>query len=188
MADRSATEIIRLTLLWASILALAAFSRPTVTSVAAGAVLLGVGESVRIWAAGHLFKTRELITSGPYRRTRNPLYLGRLLILTGLALMAWFSPLLNATLLCAGWLFFFGYYLPRKERIEPARLQQLHGDAYVAYRETVPALLPTAKPWPDNGVRWRLDRFIKNREHLTAAGLAAIVLVFALRAAGAFAR
>ena len=35
---------------------------------------------------------------------------------------------------------FFGYYMPRKERIEPARLEALHGEEYRKYNAAVPAL------------------------------------------------
>lgn len=183
MSQRSTTEILRLTLLFAAILVLAATSRPRAWSVAAGAVLVALGESVRIWAAGHLHKTHKLITSGPYRWTRNPLYLGRLLILTGVGLMAWYGPWINLVVIGLGWLLFFAYYMPRKERIEPARLEQVHGEAYRRYFEAVPALFPGLRPFPDNGERWRGERFRRNREHWTILGLLMLIALFAVRAA-----
>ena len=42
-----------------------------------------VGEALRIWAAGHLEKGREVTASGPYRLTRHPLYLGSSIIASG---------------------------------------------------------------------------------------------------------
>jgi protein-S-isoprenylcysteine O-methyltransferase Ste14 len=182
MAGRSAAEVARLVALFAFLGALAAFSRPAPWSVLAGAPLVILGELIRIWSAGHLYKTQELITSGPYRYTRNPLYLGRLLLLTGVGLMAFFHPAVNAAILLAGWAVFFGYYMPRKERIEPARLLSTHGAAYHRYFDAVPALLPTLRPYPDNGERWRMDRFRRNREGLTALGLFLLIVLFALRA------
>jgi len=182
MSERSTTEILRLTLLFAAILVLAATSHPRPWSVITGAVLVAAGEAVRVWAAGHLYKTHELITSGPYRFTRNPLYLGRFLILTGLGVMAWYGPLINLGVIGLGWLLFFGYYMPRKERIEPARLEQVHGEAYRRYFEAVPALFPTLRPWPDNGQRWRADRFARNREHWMIVGLLLLIVLFAVRA------
>ena len=45
-------------------------------------------------------------------------------------------------LLVAGCAVFFGYYLPRKERVEPARLGVLHGDSFERYRNRVDRWLP----------------------------------------------
>lgn len=182
MEGRSTAEIVRLTLLYTAVLLLAAFSRPTWWSVLAGGALVALGEAVRVWAAGHLFKTQQLVTSGPYRYTRNPLYLGRLLIVSGVALMAWFGPRVNLALLAAFWLVFFGYYMPRKERIEPRRLARLHGDAYREYRDGVPALFPRRSGWPTGTGHWRLERFRRNREHWMVAGLALMLVIFAARA------
>jgi protein-S-isoprenylcysteine O-methyltransferase Ste14 len=182
MGGRSTAEILRLALLFTVLALLVALSHPARWSVIGGAPFVVAGELIRIWAAGHLFKTRELITSGPYRWTRNPLYLGRLLIFTGVGVMAWFSWPLNVIVLVAGWLVFFGYYLPRKERIEPARLLETHGEKFRSYFSAAPALFPTRRPYPDNGERWRWERFRCNREGLTALGLLAVVAILALRA------
>lgn len=184
MANRPVVEVLRLVLLWSALIVLAAFARPTPAILITGAAFMVAGAIVRVWAAGHLFKTKELITSGPYRFTRNPLYLGRLFILTGVAISAWISPVVNASVLAVGWMFFFGYYMPRKERIEPERLTRVHGEPYTAYRHAVPALFPTLHPWPDNGERWKLERFLRNREHMFLAGLAILVAVLALRMLG----
>ena len=53
-----------------------ALARPSWESLAAGSLVAAAGEAVRIWAAGHLVKGREVTTSGPYRFTGHPLYLG----------------------------------------------------------------------------------------------------------------
>ena len=52
------------------------FATPSWASLGAGAAIAGVGETVRLWAAGHLRKSQEVTVSGPYRLTRHPLYLG----------------------------------------------------------------------------------------------------------------
>lgn len=90
--------------------------------------------------------------------------------------------MVNLGVLALGWAVFFAYYLPRKERIEPARLLQAHGETYRRYFDAVPALFPTRCPYPDNGEHWRLERFSRNREALTALGFVAVIAVFALRA------
>lgn len=159
------------------------FARPTYVSVAAGFVLVALGESVRFWAAGHLYKTVELITSGPYRYTRNPLYLGRLLILTGLCVMAPAPYHANWIALGLGYVVFFGYYLPRKEKVEPARLRETHGEPYERYFRAVPALFPALRPWAGGGREpWRTERMLRNREHWMVIGLSAITLLLLWRA------
>ena len=160
------------------VLVIVVLSRPTPLSVSVGVVFVAVGEAIRVWAAGHLRKTVALVTSGPYRYTRNPLYLGRLLIFTGLCVMAHMPYGANYFILALGYVFFFAYYLPRKERIEPARLREAHGESYERYFESVPALFPTSTPFlatPSTG--WSSERLLRNREHWMIAGLLALWLL-----------
>jgi protein-S-isoprenylcysteine O-methyltransferase Ste14 len=153
--------------------ALVGFARPTRASVALGATLVVAGEGLRVWAAGHLRKTVELITSGPYAHTRNPLYLGRLLVFTGLCAAARLPYGASWIVLVAGAVVFFAYYLPRKERVEPARLLATHGERYRRYRSAVPALLPRATPYAAADRRaWSAARARANREHWMALALA----------------
>jgi len=153
-------------------------ARPTPLSVSLGFAIAALGEALRFWAAGHLRKSVELVTSGPYRYTRNPMYLGRLIIFSGICVMARLPYLGNLVLLLIGWILFFGYYLPRKERVEPARLAQLHGEAYVRYHSEVPALFLRTSPYPDVATRgWSSDRFLRNREHWMALGLLGLSLL-----------
>jgi protein-S-isoprenylcysteine O-methyltransferase Ste14 len=150
-------------------------ARPTPLSVSIGFLFVAAGEVVRFWAAGHLRKTIELITSGPYRYTRNPLYLGRLLIFTGICIMALLPYYINWIVLGLGYVVFFGYYLQRKERVEPARLRQTHGEPYERYFKAVPALFPTLRPYPEGAsIGWSSDRMLRNREHWMVIGLLAI--------------
>ena len=60
------------------------FSHPTRASLLSGAPVALLGLALRAWAAGCLAKNRELATGGPYAYTRNPLYLGTLLVAAGL--------------------------------------------------------------------------------------------------------
>jgi protein-S-isoprenylcysteine O-methyltransferase Ste14 len=61
---------------------------PTAQSLLIGALVAIIGESIRLWAAGHLEKSKEVTQSGPYRYTRHPLYLGSSLIGIGMAVIA----------------------------------------------------------------------------------------------------
>jgi protein-S-isoprenylcysteine O-methyltransferase Ste14 len=175
--------ILRLIAVYAAMLLLLWLARPTPLGVSAGFVIVAAGEAIRFWAAGHLYKTVELITAGPYRYTRNPLYLGRLLIFTGLCIMAWLPRYLSLLVLAAGYVIFFGYYLRRKERVEPARLREAHGEAYERYFRAVPALFPTLKPYPEaSSAGWSSERMLKNREHWMAFGLALATIYLLWRA------
>ncbi len=157
-----------------------------------GVFLLGlgpvvVGEAVRFWAAGHLLKSKELVTSGPYAYTQNPLYLGRLFIYTGFCLMARLPQYLNLVVLALGAALFAFYYLPRKIRVEGARLAELHGDAWRAYSREMPILFPRAAPYPAmQEAPWRTERMLRNREYLMVIGVAGMCLLFAGKAWGYF--
>jgi len=180
---RTPAGIARVASVYVLVAALLFGSRPTPATVSLGFVLAAAGEAVRMWAAGHLRKTVELITSGPYRYTRNPLYLGRLLVFTGIGIMAWLPWHLTWALLAIGWAVFFGYYLRRKERVEPARLLDVHGDAYARYRDAVPALFPRLTPYrggTDAG--WSSERMLRNREHWMAIGVVLVTLLLLARA------
>ena len=176
---------IRVLSVWLLVAALVAFSKPTPFSVFAGFAFVVVGEALRCWAAGHLHKTVMLITSGPYRYTRNPLYLGRLLIFTGITIMASLPYYGNWVVLILGYAIFFGYYLPRKERVEPARLREAHGPAYEAYFKAVPALFPSRTPWPDgSNDGWYSSRLRRNREHWMLLAVIVITWILMWRAYG----
>ena len=61
-------------------------ARPTWRSLEIGTLLIVPGLLIRALASGHVRKNEALATSGPYAHTRNPLYLGSLLIGIGFAL------------------------------------------------------------------------------------------------------
>jgi protein-S-isoprenylcysteine O-methyltransferase Ste14 len=76
----------------------------------------------------------RLVTSGIYAWTRNPMYLGHVVYLTGLAL-ATRSPL--AKLVLAGHLPWFA----ERARADEAGLVELFGDEFLRYRDRVPRWL-----------------------------------------------
>jgi protein-S-isoprenylcysteine O-methyltransferase Ste14 len=154
-------------------------SRPTPRLFVAGTLLVVAGEFFRLWAAGHLIKSLELIDSGPYAYTQNPLYLGRLLILTGFCVMARNALYLNWVALVLGYTVFFGYYIPRKLRVEGGRLQKMHGEAWVRYNAAVPILLPSLSRYPGKRTPWSPGRAVKNQEYLVLTGILLVLAFFA---------
>ena len=79
---------------------------------------------------------KALITQGPYRWVRNPIYIGFGLIQAGLALLLASIPLLG--LLPIYLLLVHAWFVIREERV----LEERFGEEYRAYRKTVPRWLP----------------------------------------------
>lgn len=82
------------------------------------------------------------------------------------------SYALALVVLPIGLAFYFGYYLPYKDRVESERLEALYGDSFRAYRAAVPTLLPRWTPWhiqSENPPRWRLSRVLENDEQTALA-------------------
>jgi protein-S-isoprenylcysteine O-methyltransferase Ste14 len=141
-------------------------ARPTVTSLQVGLALAVIGQALRLWAAGHLEKSREVTSSGPYRFTRHPLYLGSTLMGVGLAIAArhWLVAVLIGTYLAVT--------LWTAIRTEEAYLRATFGDAYDWYAG---GGLPTAAR------RFSLERALRNKEYRAPIGLLLISLFLVWR-------
>lgn len=162
---------VRLLLVYLFVAALVVLSRPTPTLLLIGSILVLIGEAIRLWSAGHLVKSVKLITSGPYAFTQNPLYLGRLFILTGLGLAARMEWHLNLIALGIGYAIFFFYYMPRKLRVEGERLASLHGASFEAYRKAVPILFPGFRRYRGDDTPWSFELMLYNQEPFVATAL-----------------
>jgi len=143
-------------------------ARPTFQTLAAGGIVGVLGEAVRVWAAGHLEKGREVTSSGPYRWTRHPLYAGSSLMGLGLAVA---GARVEVAFLVA---LYLGSTLTAAIRSEEAFLTATFGDAYPRYREG--RLEGAAR-------RFSWARAMRNREWRAALGLLAVLLLLAWRAA-----
>jgi len=139
---------------------------PTMMSLLVGAAVAATGELIRVWAAGHLEKSREVTQSGPYRYTRHPLYLGSTLIGIGIAMVA--NNLIVAAIVIA----YMALTLTAAMRSEEAHLREKFGDAYDAYAEK-------RAPKVERSFSWQ--RAIYNREHHTIAGLVTGLLLLAAK-------
>ena len=137
---------------------------PTPQSLMIGAVIAAIGESIRLWAAGHLEKSKEVTQSGPYRYTRHPLYLGSSMIGIGMAVVS------NSLIVAAIVITYLVLTLTAAMRSEEAHLREKFGDAYDAYSEK-------RAPKVERAFSWR--RAIYNREHHTIAGLLSGLLLLA---------
>lgn len=134
-----------------------------------GAVLTLFGEWLRLWAAGHLRKNKQLTSTGPYAYVKNPLYIGTLLITVGYSAMA-----MEKWIMVAGFVWFFIYYAPYKKKQENQKLIGSFGDAWIEYDKAVPDYFPRFSPYPGRGTnRWNWDVVKENSEHETAAAVLA---------------
>jgi protein-S-isoprenylcysteine O-methyltransferase Ste14 len=140
------------------------FSSPRMPWLCFGLAVVVAGEGARVWAAGHLARNERLATGGPYAYTRNPMYLGRMLLIIGFSALVW-GPA-GIGLLVIGLAYFFLFYMPRKEMKEPERLEEIFGEEYRDYRRSVPALLPRFTPYAKASGRWSWEAFLGNREQL----------------------
>ena len=89
----------------------------------------------------------------------------------------------NWIVLGLGYIVFFGYYLRRKERVEPKRLLEWHGEAYERYFKAVPALFPTLTPYSGGGSQtWSSESLKRNREQWMVVGLLLLSIFLLWRA------
>ncbi len=174
---------LRVGFVWVFAAALVWFAGPTPLEWGIGLGLAAIGEWIRCWSAGYLIKSKKLITGGPYQFVRNPLYLGRFFILSGVCIAAAFPPYyVNLYVLAAALLVFFFYYIPRKEKVEPARLERLHGEPYRAYRDAVPSLFPRLTPYGNPQGKWLWSNFTENEEYNMVVALTVFFGVVAFHA------
>jgi protein-S-isoprenylcysteine O-methyltransferase Ste14 len=112
------------------------FAVPGDLRVVAGLAIAAAGQLFRIFAAGSIFKNRELATTGAYALVRHPLYLGNFLILAGFGL-ACANPWVVAVLV-AFWLIWY----PSAIRYEDRKLERLFGDPWREWSRGTNAVFP----------------------------------------------
>jgi len=140
------------------LVALLAPANPTVANWIAGAVLIGLGEWIRlagVAAAGTVTRRRSrdvqrLVTYGIFQLVRNPLYVGNFLIWMGFVVISgvmWFLPV-------AILLFAVEYTLI--VAYEEGVLESIFGPEYLAYKERTPRWFPRPPAVKETGPHdWR---------------------------------
>jgi protein-S-isoprenylcysteine O-methyltransferase Ste14 len=113
-----------------------------------GALLVFLGAALRTWGAAYLRTavvhdtaqhSEALVADGPFRYTRNPLYLGNLPMAAGIGVLASGSGFIF--LLLANWIFVYRLIFREEEA-----LRQTQGESYRAYCEAVPRFWPLLTP------------------------------------------
>jgi protein-S-isoprenylcysteine O-methyltransferase Ste14 len=149
-------------------------ARPTLHSILLGAAVGLLGLIVRAYAAGYLHKQEVLIVTGPYARTRNPLYFGSSLLALGaaIAMNSWIA----AALLLLYFALVYSFVMLREER----ELRAKHGAAFDSYVARVPLFFPSLsvsrqQASPESRFSW--SQYKKNHEHQAALGFLLLLLL-----------
>jgi len=156
------------------------FARPAWWSIGAGLALILAGLLVRAVASGHIRKNAALTTTGPYAYTRNPLYLGSILIAAGFGLAS-----RNIWIAASAVLMFLLIYMP-VIKAEEKYLRSIFPD-YGQYAARVPRLLPRLSPSRahgeenNTGQQFSMDLYMRHREYQAAIGSVAMLAALILR-------
>jgi len=153
------------------------FSKPTPRSILLGAVVGVLGLSVRAHAAGYLHKQEVLTVTGPYARTRNPLYLGSAILAlgAGMATHSWISALILIV-------YFSVVYSIVMQR-EANELLLRHGASFEEYARAVPLFIPrltAAKLTGDSGGSFSFAQYRKNHEWQASLGFLFLLIVLSM--------
>jgi protein-S-isoprenylcysteine O-methyltransferase Ste14 len=146
------------------------FACPAWAWIAAGSVLVAIGLAIRAAASGHIKKNRELTTTGPYAYSRNPLYLGSILIAMGFVVAAH-----NLWIAAGAVLMFLVIYIP-VVLAEEKYLRSVFAD-YDQYAASVPRFFPrlTGYKGGEGGGKYSRELYMKHREYQAALGSALIM-------------
>jgi protein-S-isoprenylcysteine O-methyltransferase Ste14 len=147
-------------------------ARPSWQSLMVGAVVVAPGLLIRALASGHVRKNEALATSGPYAYTRNPLYLGSLVMGVGFCVAArswWVGVVLV--------MMFFAIYLP-VIRDEEAFLRRRFPE-FEQYAKGVPRILPRLTAHSSGGNKgsagFSLQLYLKHREYNALLGVVGMI-------------
>ena len=153
------------------------FAHPTWISLGAGFAVASLGVLIRALASGHIRKNAELATTGPYAYTRNPLYLGSIIIAAGFIIAA------RSLWIGIGALAMFAFiYLPAITAEEKYLRSTFPG--YDRYAQEVPRFLPRLTPYrgetgvDEGSAQFSSALYLRHREYNAALG--AVLMLGAL--------
>lgn len=143
-------------------------ARPSATSIILGCILVFPGLALRGVASGFVQKNTQLTTAGPYAYTRNPLYLGSLVLAAAFAVAArnlWIVVILVAL--------FVAIYLPVVRAEEDFLRAQF--PEFADYARRVPRFLPRWRAPEAAGGKFSPALYWKHREYNALLGTAVIM-------------
>jgi hypothetical protein len=147
------------------ILLIIVLATPTWRSILIGLDICAAGLLIRAWASGHIKKEKELAITGPYRYTRNPLYLGNFILGLSVAIGtdSWWCALIFAA--------YFLVFYPPVIKEERERMKRLFPAKYEEYKKHVPLFFPKLKPFfSASPIKFSWSLYRKNREYRALLG------------------
>lgn len=146
---------------------------PRPWAMGAGAVLVGLGAMLHLWAKGCLRQDTALTHWGPYAWVRHPFYLANGLVDAGVLFFAC-NPWLAAVIVPL-WCWVYARTIRREE----ARLVEILGEPYAHYRSLVPAIVPLRTPLAvPSYFSWRNRNLIDGREWARVLRIVAYPFLF----------
>lgn len=149
-------------------------ARPRWWSLLAGAAIALAGLALRALASGHVKKNTELTTTGPYSYTRNPLYVGSIIVAAGFAVAA-----RNAWVVLLMAVLFIAIYVP-VVRAEEIYLRSRFPE-YASYAERVPRFFGWRRNPETNGGTFSRELYLKHREYNAVLGAALMLAALAAK-------
>jgi len=150
------------------------FARPTWSSMLFGTAIILPALVLRTAASGHVKKNQEVTTSGPYAYTRNPLYLGSIILVIGFGVASrnvWLASALVIT--------FLALYLPVVREEEDHLRAQF--PEYGDYAQRVPRIIPRISAGVSSAAGFSSDLYRKHREYNAALGSIGMMILLILK-------
>ncbi len=162
------------------------FANPTVISLSIGALIALFGEGIRLWGvanAGPTTRTTDapggdyLVTTGAFGYVRNPIYIGNIIMYTGVGVMTgvlWL-PLVS-------FIYFFAQYaliISAEEQF----LKSRYGEEYLRYSHNVRRFIPRLSAYPSSSPatsHFNLAKGLRSEARTFQAITACIILMSAL--------
>jgi len=145
-------------------------AKPTAKFLLIGLALGTPGILLRALASGHVRKNEALATSGPYAYTRNPLYLGSLIISVGFAVAARSWWIAGAMVV-----FFVTVYIPVIRGEE--KYLRSHFPEFEEYANEVPRLLPRLNSGTGEKGSFSWELYTQHREYNVVIGAMVVLAV-----------
>jgi protein-S-isoprenylcysteine O-methyltransferase Ste14 len=149
-------------------------ARPSRESLLLGGAICVPGLALRALASGHVQKNTCLTVTGPYACTRNPLYLGSLVVAAGFAVAArslWVAVVIVAL--------FVAVYLPVV--LAEERFLRLRFPEFAEYERRVPRFVPRWAPAEARHGRFSSQLYWKHREYNALLGAIAMMAALAIK-------
>jgi protein-S-isoprenylcysteine O-methyltransferase Ste14 len=142
-------------------------AKPSLLTIFLGMLLVIPGLAIRALASGHVRKDEQLTTSGPYAYTRNPLYLGSLILALGfvVASRSWWIAGIMMFMLVA-------IYIP-VIKSEEDYLRKRFAE-FDEYARAVPRLVPRVTAFDGGAVAFSRELYLQHREYNALLGAAAV--------------